>query len=233
MTLPCASWRFACASLCTLNLPSALEAYMCFSCHPGQSLCAMEVYVLFSQHPRPTVCTAGLWSLLSSPWVLPLCHDVGVCFSHLPQPTIWSGPRSMGCLCIGEGNGNLLQCSYLDNPRDSGAWWAAVYGVAQSQTWLKRLSSSSSSIGVVPYFDEFFMYFWGGRQSPQLTPLPSSSTWIFFICILFNLSHKYLAVLNAVLLYPWLNLLLSILSILMLLWIGLFSLFFRISIINV
>ena len=47
--------------------------------------------------------------------------------------------------CIGERNGNPLQCSCLENPRDGGAWWAAVYGVAQSQTRLKRLSSSSSS----------------------------------------------------------------------------------------
>ena len=45
--------------------------------------------------------------------------------------------------CIGEGNGNLLQCSCLENPRDGGAWGAAVYGVAQSRTRLKRLSSSS------------------------------------------------------------------------------------------
>ena len=45
--------------------------------------------------------------------------------------------------CIGEGNGNPLQCSCLENPRDGGAWWAAVYGVAQSLTRLKRLSSSS------------------------------------------------------------------------------------------
>ena len=48
--------------------------------------------------------------------------------------------------CIGEGNGNPLQCSCLENARDRGAWWAAVYGVAQSQTQLKRLSSSSSSM---------------------------------------------------------------------------------------
>ena len=47
--------------------------------------------------------------------------------------------------CIGEGNGNPLQCSCLENPRDGRAWWAAVYGVAQSWTRLKRLSSSSSS----------------------------------------------------------------------------------------
>ena len=47
--------------------------------------------------------------------------------------------------CIGEGNGNPLQCSCLENPRDGRAWWAAVYGVAKSQTRLKWLSSSSSS----------------------------------------------------------------------------------------
>ena len=46
--------------------------------------------------------------------------------------------------CIGEGNGNPLQCSCLENPRDAGAWWAAVYGVTQSWTRLKWLSSSSS-----------------------------------------------------------------------------------------
>ena len=45
--------------------------------------------------------------------------------------------------CIGEGNGSPLQCSCLENPRDRGAWWAAVYGVAQSRTRLKWLSSSS------------------------------------------------------------------------------------------
>ena len=47
--------------------------------------------------------------------------------------------------CIGEGNGNPLECSCLENPRDGGAWWAAVYGVAQRRARLKRLSGSSSS----------------------------------------------------------------------------------------
>ena len=47
--------------------------------------------------------------------------------------------------CIREGNGNPLQCSCLNNPRDRGARWAAIYGVTQSRTGLKRLSSSSSS----------------------------------------------------------------------------------------
>ena len=48
-------------------------------------------------------------------------------------------------LCIGEGNGNPLQCSCLENPRDGGAWWAAVYGVTQSRTRLKWLSNSNSN----------------------------------------------------------------------------------------
>ena len=55
-------------------------------------------------------------------------------------------PFHFSLSCIGEGNGNPLQCSCLENPRDGGAWWASVYGVAQSQTQLKRLSSSSSYI---------------------------------------------------------------------------------------
>ena len=53
-------------------------------------------------------------------------------------------PFHFSLSCIGEGNGNPLQCSCLENPRDGGAWWAAVYGVTQGQTQLKRLSSCSS-----------------------------------------------------------------------------------------
>ena len=69
------------------------------------------------------------------------------------------GLQSMGSLrvgydwatslsCIGEGNGNPLQCSCLETPRDRGAWWTAVYGVEQGRTQLKRLSSSSSSVSM-------------------------------------------------------------------------------------
>ena len=54
--------------------------------------------------------------------------------------------------CTGKGNGNPLQCSCLENPRDGGAWWAAVSGVAQSRTPLKRLSSSSSSTRIYHIF---------------------------------------------------------------------------------
>ena len=57
----------------------------------------------------------------------------------------WVTSLSLFLSCFGEGNGNPLQCSCLENPRDGGAWWAAVYGVAQSQTRLKWLSSSSQN----------------------------------------------------------------------------------------
>ena len=59
---------------------------------------------------------------------------------------------------IGEGNGNSLQCSCLENLRNGGAWWADVYGVVQSQTRLKRLSSSSSSKVLKLHFI-LFIYF--------------------------------------------------------------------------
>ena len=55
----------------------------------------------------------------------------------------------LGLLWIGGGNGDPLQYSCLENPRDGGAWWTAVYGVTQSQTRLKRLSSSSSRASLV------------------------------------------------------------------------------------
>ena len=63
--------------------------------------------------------------------------------------------------CIGEGNGNPLQCSCLENPRDGGAWWAAVYGIMQSRTRLKRLSSSFLSIfSFHPFADHSYTYIW-------------------------------------------------------------------------
>ena len=73
----------------------------------------------------------------------------------IPRTEEPGGLQSMGSLRVGhdratslsrvgEGNGNPLQCSCLENPRDGAAWWAAIYGVAQNRTRLKRLSSSSS-----------------------------------------------------------------------------------------
>jgi len=66
--------------------------------------------------------------------------------------------------CIGEGNGNPLQCSCLENPRDGGAWWASVYGVAQSRTRLKQLSVSSSSNDGEQ----------GSEESNSLEPIPGA-----------------------------------------------------------
>ena len=55
----------------------------------------------------------------------------------------WAISFDFSLSCLGEGNGNPLQCSCLENLRDGGAWWAAIHGVTQSRTWLKWLSSNS------------------------------------------------------------------------------------------
>ena len=74
-----------------------------------------------------------------------------LCPSGFSRQEYWSGSHSQGfsLSCLGEGNGHPLQCSCLENPRDGGAWWAVVCGVAESRTRLKRLSGSSSSIVVI------------------------------------------------------------------------------------
>ena len=69
--------------------------------------------------------------------------------------------------CNREGNGHPLQCSCLENPRDGGAWWAAVYGVAQSRTQLKRLSSTSS-IRLLSPWGFFRLEYWSAL--PCLSP---------------------------------------------------------------
>ena len=85
--------------------------------------------------------------------------------------------------CIGEGNGNPLRRSCLENPRDGGAWWAAVYGVAQSRTRLKQLSSNHRNVPICVLkivevklgrgwvqWDEQTVFF-GARPSPRLSLL--------------------------------------------------------------
>ena len=79
--------------------------------------------------------------------------------------------------CAGEGNGNLLQCSCLENPTDGGAWWAAVYGVAQGRARLKRLSSSSKTYFVVflpcrpnhSIMSDTFATLWTASHQPPLS----------------------------------------------------------------
>ena len=79
-------------------------------------------------------------------WKIPWTEGPGGLQSMGSRGVRHNWVSSLSLSCLGERNGNPLQCSCLENPRDSGAWWATVYGVAQSQTRLKRLSSSSSSI---------------------------------------------------------------------------------------
>ena len=69
--------------------------------------------------------------------------------------------------CIGEGNGNPLQCSCLENPRDGGAWWAAVYGVTQSWTWLKWLSIAST-VYIIVLKNIYIYILWTRTSVPAL-----------------------------------------------------------------
>ena len=77
-------------------------------------------------------------------WKIPWVEEPGGLQSMGSRRVGHDWTTSVSLSCIGEGSGNPLQCSCLENPRDRGAWWAAVYGVAQSRTRLKRLSHSSS-----------------------------------------------------------------------------------------
>ena len=119
------------------------DSHSTVACSPR----AVEELVTFSSisplgrrrrwHPTPVLLPGkshGQRSLVGcSPW------------GHTELDTTEWLPFHFSLSCIGEGNGNPLQCSCLENPRDWGAWWAAVYGVAQSWTQLTWLSSSSSN----------------------------------------------------------------------------------------
>ena len=104
--------------------------YYCILCkgleHPWILLCALR------WHPTPVLLPGkshGWKSLVGySPWG---CEE---------SDTTERPHFHFSFSCIGKGNGSPLQCSCLENPRDGGAWWAAVYGVTQSWTRLKRLS---------------------------------------------------------------------------------------------
>ena len=93
---------------------------------------------------------AGDWPILLITTSLPLAFHVpqmvknlsAMQKGHTESDTTERLHFHFSLSCTGEGNGNPLQCSCLENPRDGGAWWAAVYGVPDSRTWLKWLSSS-------------------------------------------------------------------------------------------
>ena len=105
-------------------------------CPLQDSICRWNYIHLRWWHPTPVLLPGkshGQRSLVGcGPWG---CEE---------SDTTERPPFHFSLSCIGEGNGNSLQCSCLENPRDGGAWWAAVYGVTQSQTRLKWFSSSSS-----------------------------------------------------------------------------------------
>ena len=105
----------------------------------------MNAYQRRQWHPTPALLPGkshGLRNLVGCrPW------------GHKESDTIERLHFHFSLSCIGEGNGNPLQCSCLENPRDGEAWWAAVYGVAQSRTQLKRLSSSSMNAYI--YIDTY------------------------------------------------------------------------------
>ena len=105
-------------------------------------------------------------------WIIPWTEEPGGLqpMGSLESDTTERFRCDFSLSCIGERNGNPLQCSCLENPRDGGAWWAAVSGVTQSQIRLKQLSSSSSHVrpetALVEQFPPFPM--------SQCPPWPSS-----------------------------------------------------------
>ena len=92
----------------------------------------LNLYVLSSSYPLQHSCLENTMG-------------GGAWWAAEESDTIERLPFHFSLSCIGEGNGNPLQCSCLENPMDGEAWWAAVYGVSQSRTQLKQLSSSSSN----------------------------------------------------------------------------------------
>ena len=113
-------------------------------CHFDSLLNCTKLFHIVSESPAP-----GAMAPHSSPlaWKIPWAEEPGRLQSmgSLQLDTTERLHFHFSLSCIGEGNGNPLQCSCLENPRDGEAWWTAVYGVAQSRTRLRWLSSSSSS----------------------------------------------------------------------------------------
>ena len=115
---------------------------------------------------------AGTQSISTLAWKIPWTEEPGKLQSMGSRRVRhdWATLLSLFTF-IGEGNGNPLQCSCLENPRDGGAWWAAVYGVAQSWTRLKQLSSSSKASECV--------------NSHKVLTMPASSN----VTLLFSSQH--------------------------------------------
>ena len=121
-------------------------------------------------------------------WKIPWTEEPGrlQCTGSLRVRHDWV--TSLSFSCIGEGNGNPLQCSCLENPKDGGAWWAAVYVVAQSRTRLKRLSSSRLLLPLYRPLNKLSQckMFSTARVGGRLLSLPVID------CIFQRYTHKYL-----------------------------------------
>ena len=115
-------------------------------------------------------------------WKIPWMEEPGGCSPGGREESDMTERRHFrfSLSCIGEGNGNPLQCSCLENPRDGGAWWAAVYGVAQSWTRLKWLSSNSD------YITSSWRLAVGYSFCPLLMPFSEA----FSISFILTLLHK-------------------------------------------
>ena len=139
--------------MCSIDFPVLFSRFLKIIC-----LIYTSVYIWRGQwHPTPVLLPGkshGRRSLVGcSPWG----REESDTTERLHFPFSLS--------CIGEGNGNPLQCSCLETPRDGGAWWAAVYGVAPSRTRLKQLSSSSSSN---EYWRRILEKYWHSKSSSTL-----------------------------------------------------------------
>ena len=132
----------------------------------------------------------AIWSLVPLPFLNPACTSGSSRFRYY-WSVAWRILSITSITIFGEGNGNSLQCSCLENPRDGGVWWAAVYGVAQSRTRLKKLSGSSGSITflacemsatVWQFEHSFALPFYGiGMKTDFFQSY--GHCWVFQICI--------------------------------------------------
>ena len=136
----------------TVWVKRKLDFWVFFFSGGGRCCCVVCEFLVpqWVFEPRPSALTEKAMAPHSSTlaWKIPWMEEPGRLQSMGSRRVghDWATSLSLFTLCIGERNGNPLQCSCLENPRDCGAWWAAVSGVAQSRTRLKWLSSSSSSL---------------------------------------------------------------------------------------
>ena len=107
-------------TLCLVSFPVDMHLCLCINIYVEKATAPSPVLLPGKSHGRRSLVGC-------SPW------------GHWGSDTTERFHVQFSLSCIGEGNGNPLQCSCLENPRDGGAWWAAVYGVAQSRTQLKWL----------------------------------------------------------------------------------------------